>query len=837
MASPFLNSQSGLAFGASNKDANKYVYYVALDMYTMRRIYDYYMRGDSLISRANAIVSDQAFGQGYYLEWAASQKIMPEDAYDYTSDVQSLLERAAQWRAMFGFVAFVRPETSAREEIARIENNYHLTPEEIAEQHIRRCTLELHEQLGIVVDGDGADDTEAKDLRRRQDAESRRVNPQVPRNSDGTGRGGGGTMKRSLPPVNTPEELNSQRKAMSTMTIKETSAHNADSRTVADSEISFVLKKHQAAKQKIERMAESTTSLMDMLITLGEVKIVGLDSGDFYLQVDELTGNNKIVWVPRWRAKATMIAAGGPSTHVRFVDYDPNVFVYIWQGREPTIEGIIQTQFYELMRKQQVLREAEDNLMFADFHASHPTPVVQQSRAPTKTDAMELPEEDIYGTGVMSADMYGIANRTGGGDGIGNVSGGVLDTAAMAPNELTSYKRDVRESMLLEMTVQAGQNEQLQKRVKLLAEGHARNTRATRNGLSVSDVKASMFEMNGLLHLPGGLQFGGIITPTTVASVSEAYAIYQQELSVELGVPLSYLRGDQVGKKSSASGGGDSNSAVSDGSKKTSGGGGGASVAESLMRTTIMRYRDDSSSFFNFVYDSLFHDRDNSRLRKELTEIRSSLESTNEVRDALIRRVQRSYKLIRDVARLDDTLTSTLSESGRLTALEQDIKRIISMKSRLKLKFLKTPFVDNDTVMSMYAAGALSHEEMVNITRQNVGLTKLEKSEIGRMLDESMDVMQRKATAATPVAPDTATTEIVESEVKGGKSAVASPATATKPAGKPAPPEQKTEKKTTIVEAIDRKKKKEDDDDGSADEKEKKKPPKASDKKQQKEKK
>jgi hypothetical protein len=176
----------------------------------------------------------------------------------------------------------------------------------------------------------------------------------------------------------------------------------------------------------------------------------------------------------------------------------------------------------------------------------------------------------------------------------------------------------------------------------------------------------------------------------------------------------------------------------------------------------------------------------------------------------MLRSLRRSYELTKDIAELDDTLSSQLSEAARLCTIETELHRVISLRYRLRLKFLKTPFVSNDTVIAMYAAGAVTHEEMVNIMRQNVGLTKLTESEIHGMFDEAMEITQLKASAATPLPPRVTTTETIDGVTSGGKAAAppaaskpgggAGGASASKPAG-PAPPEKTSQTKTVVTEA------------------------------------
>jgi len=803
MASPvFANASGSLSFGTGSigGSTHKNVRYCRIDMKCMRAIYAFYTRKDTMIQRANAILADQAFGgQGFCLEWADVERIMPDEAYNYTQGIQSLLQKACQWRDMFGFVAFARPEMSAREEIERSQSNYVLTPDEIATRHIKRLTDTMRAQIGLSPEHEyePASQYEQRRIRDNDDPrieESKRTNIPIPRANPELRPMGGAISRLSAPQnlINATEEQRARmaKKLMGSAKLgsRELKLYDGDALTESNSRIEFLKKDFEQKTSEIEKTTKGRIDLMEMLITIGEVKIIDIDAGDFFVRIDDMKMTTDIVWVPAWRSSLGNPGTGA-TTDMGFVDFDPNVSVYCWEDRMPTRDGIIQTRFFELMRKYEMLNEARDNLADADYNAAHPMVFIQQSRAISKVDASELGEEDIYGMAVVGQDTNSI-----------------FDKSRMAPTELMSYRRDVRDAVVLEMTVEAGQNAQLQKRVKQIANGTARNTRATRGGLALPEVRANMLEEGGILNLPGGLQFGGIVTPTTVVDLVELRTTYERELAAELGVPLAYIRGEEGSKKSTA-GGSTSKTGDSSSSSKTSSSA-SHSIVESHMKTTVSQYRTAASNFFDYMYDSLFRTKNTNMLKNHLETTYKLKAEESETRAALIRSIERSYRLTQDIAALDETLQSHLSYAARLSAMEVELHRIISLKYRLKLKFLQTPFVENEVMMQLYEVGAITHEEMVNTLRLNVGLPLLDKRAIGKLLDENLDLSQRRAVAATPH-PTTSTTEVVESESKGGKAAA--PAAGGKGGGGggggPVPPEKTKAIKTITTSTEDGSKK------------------------------
>lgn len=694
------NALLGGPFNLTNDESsNRYVYYVPVNRHLMMAIHDFYYRGDAMISRANAIRADQALGRGFYLEWAEKEEILPTEAHDYTSAIQAKLEKAVQWFEMFGFVAFVVPNVTAREEIDRQTEQRTLTPEEIATRRIEECTRKIFSILN--------------------EKKSRRDNDTAAASAQEQHRVNVGTDPRA----------EAQRKRTSALRAREQKFYNGNALTASDSRIDFVKREFDEAERVSREQRERQMSIMDMLVQLEDVQILDVDAGQFYLQIDDLRHTKRLVWLPN--SRASNVNSGMGSGTLKFVDYDHNVHVCEWPGREVTREGIIQTDFVELLRLREMLRECEDNAMDANFQSSHPTPFIQQSRAPSKVDATELPEENLYGmTNVEQA----------------------FNVDAMSATEREKHYTNMRDSVMLDMVVALAHDEQLQKRAMQVAKGHARATRATRGGLSVADLRTTMFEKSGIMHLPNGLTLGGVVQPSLLVDMKELRAVYERQLSIALGVPLSYLCGEQAGSSARNQ----TQRAAGQGSTSHS-----ATTTEQMMRTTIMSYREKAAFFLETMYDALFHTADNEMLIERLAGTMSARKKANEARDALVRALSQTYDVVSDTAALDHNLSSILSEAARLCATESELRRVVQMQHRLKLKFVKAPFVETADIQMMFQMGALSRAEMVNILRAQNGLEKIEEDEIARIFDDNLVYTQAQVAAQTPP-PDPGSTTTVE---------------------------------------------------------------------------
>lgn len=659
-----------LTGGDSTKHARN-VRYVPIPREHMLFLHDCYTRGDALITRANAIRSEQAFGQGYFLEWAQEEKILPTDVHDYTAGIQTLLEKARQWRDMFGFVGFVRPNDLARGELRR-QRRQDDSPEAVAREQI------------------------ADDLRHLQSyADGERF---AKKRKRGKVEGGVTSAKAAVIAKESPKP-----EAM-------------EARLERVSSALATLKRNDDAD------VERALTLMDMLFTIEDVQIVPVDAGQFYVQIDDMTLRQRVVWVPNSRLATT---SPGIQNHIQF---DTNVTVYTWPGREPTRDGIITTDFMEIFRLREMVYEAHDAAMDANYQCAHPTPIFERVEATGKVDPLELPEEDLFGIAMFNQ---------------GKPAGMSLNIDKMTPGEIQTYKRDTRQSILFNMLIEAGQDEAMRKRVEKIAAGSARATRATRGGLTVDVARSTIFDSGGTLPLPSGMKYAGFVQPSTLVETQELRNNYTEQLCVALGVPMSYLKGEQAGRNAQTS------VAKAGGTTSTS-----TTQTESMMRTTVIRDRDDLSRFFAFLYDSLFREADDEALAAQLKKTFAAKAEIDEAREALVRAARDSFDVAVDIASMDDTIESLLSEAARISMIEHKLRRVIGMSTRLALKFVKAPFADIDTLQKMHEFGALSHADAANIMRTNAGLEKLEEADFKAISKERLkDTRDRVAAEQPPPQP------------------------------------------------------------------------------------
>lgn len=722
------------AASESTKKADKNVTYQQISSkYEMTAINDYYHRGDALITAANNIKSHEAFSQGFHVEYGNEQKITPKDSYDYIDDFKQILQEYHAWDDMYGFFAFKIPNRAVREEIMRQRENKVLTPQEIATRKRERSLKYIKKALGsdvAVADTDPGNDAEDEPGYTGSDSDAQKQKRENDR------------INLTLPPIPKKRRL----------VAKETSMYNGNALTAADSQIDFVEQTIEQRTYELEEEKEKENNLMTMFVEMGSIKPINVNDGVFFLRKRAVTSDRDVVFVPNERMPSINTSA---ASRLNFVDYDENVIVYV--TRMPTDDGILQTQMFELMRLLEVANEAQDNASDADHTACHPTPIFQQSRAPVKADATDLPEEDMLGI-TQVADSHAA----------------LFNNKHMTPSENRTYNRDAREAIMLEMSLDAAQQAQFQRRANQIAMGHARATRARRGTLATADARTFLLEKAGVISLVGGMQFGGTILPKPVQDVNALYQRYQTQLSVMLGVPLSYLRGEQMGKTAQTA-------------KPVQGKGNtshSASTTEHMIRTTVMRYREKAERFFNFWYDSMFRESDTQILTNQLKKVYQQKEALK----AKIQYLREEFKTIEDLASLDKNLASLLSESASIDSFYLKLRHVLKDKNRVKLKFERAPLVEEDKVVTMQQLGAISHTEMVNILRQSIGLDVLDERGVQKIFEENMryaEVRNQSENGSQEQGNSTTTTTV---ERKG------------KATSKDGKPQNTDEKETTTVE-------------------------------------
>jgi len=719
------------------------VYYVPLDVRTMREIYEFYKRNEPLVRRANSIRSHASFGSGMYLEYGEAVEISPNDGYDYRLTLQDKLERAREFYDMFGFVAYVNRSRAIEREYETATGSALDTSRtgaansSAAEKKVSDALQSIEKVTGPLIVSAAPAPAPAGQPQSTviaPDTGSAETSG-VPAGIDAASSGSGPEKKKR--PASIVEKA-AARKPEPAKTQKK--------------------RKKEPA---IAAPADEKMDMVDLLLTIEAVAIVDFEQGYFYLEIDDAYRSQRIVWVPYWRAPGAAAGNGGPMTdhaaiaagpgggRLKSVNYDPEVSVFVWPGRMPTRDGRIISDFLEVIRMRSLLREAEENFMDADYQSAHPVTFVYQGKHDTKSDITQLTEDEIYGGDEIARNM--------------------LAPDSMTTGERQTYKRDVRTSVLNEIAVEQYNSSMLQGSVNRFAS--AQRSVPLANGTNGVAMRRHVLEKTGIFLLPGGLEPGSTVAGTSIAPVADIRDSYEHRLCVALGVPLHFMRGTG-GMRSAASASSSSNrSAPATGP-----------LLDSSLRITVIRDRENVALFFDAMYDSIFRGVETKQLRDLLNGNKEKMRSIETVQQTLLEDAKKQVAMINAIATSNPSTsggggggaTSGIdppfsfgttamkmsasaagagdlhSQAARLLEVERSIYFIISLKYRMRLKFYQAPFVDLEEMQTMYQMGALAPLEVVNIMRQHAGLDPIDEEVMEKNNKDRLGLVAAQTIAETP---------------------------------------------------------------------------------------
>ena len=74
---------------------------------------------------------------------------------------------------------------------------------------------------------------------------------------------------------------------------------------------------------------------------------------------------------------------------------DPNIYVYIWPGTQPSKKGWIKSEVLNLMQRYYELRQLNRNFMHADYDQSHPSCCLETRKDPNAGDVTKMTDQEL----------------------------------------------------------------------------------------------------------------------------------------------------------------------------------------------------------------------------------------------------------------------------------------------------------------------------------------------------------------------------------------------------------------------------------------------------------
>lgn len=671
--------ESGATKAASQSD----VYYRRLPHEQMLHIQQFYVTGEPIIAVVNELKNFHLLGNHNEIVATFGEQPLPDTTARNVNDaLQTLLPMLRQWQEMFGFVALYDPHVRQDRYLERA----HAEDEEIRYALEQNAELEL-ERLRPLVDLPGEPLSETTDELKERLVQRQNETPdgehvyihREPRFS-------------ALSAPNSFAEIHG--KAGSGGDLGRIHDKTEPDRT-------------NAIKEGVRR------SLLQVMTGLADIKIASLAEGRFFLEIDRLTDEQRVVYARRDRNNNCSLFndnlshqqdhTGDDRSRTAELVVDPDVFVYVWPGRMPMNNGRLNTKLVEVMRLRSVHAAAEENQLRADEAAANPTVMFEYQQVQNKGDITQLTDAQIHwGRGAQE-------------------DGALAERLRQEGRQLAQWEA---RSMIVRDQRTAEFNERML-------------TGMERATVRDADGVARLRKIGPSKHIPipEGFHFAGVLPSTTVCNTPELLHNYHVALAASLGVPLTVITGGSTFTTGQTNRTGSSGGNISTGS---------AEISQDAMTNAIMSDRHSLGRAVSEIWDLMYRHIDNEMLTTALADVYNAQLSSNEDSQDEIGQLQRqlaSTIAIADRERLTDAIEANSAYltafTARLSRVSRQLRRIASMKHRFEINFTRVAHIDRDTLQTLYENDGISQLEYINAIRQRAGLETLD--------DEGIIAANRKA--------------------------------------------------------------------------------------------
>lgn len=748
--------------GTQQRGEHERVYFVPLDVDTMRRIRRMYTR-EGLVTAANALKSYKTFGENFSLKFAGELEIEPTDGYDFREVVKHMLDEARRWRDMFGFVAYYSRNVesmrhailSTYDSVKALRRNQATAvsrgagPEATEEELQRRVVVErarmYQERIERALRGGGGDNADVDvPLESLRELVTPRVAAAALARDKSRGVSYMGQTLARLSNIKAPElgglladdarnggsnTADADARLLATLSQMQPLCPSTSNAAAAGDDAPKKRKRTADAADDYDAVLNSANRVgtANMIISLENVRIVPFDSGQFFVRVDPLTLANELVWcatpdVPDDKAYQRAYHAASGTARFHDLPYNPNVHVYVWPGRMPTERGEVISDFVRLSHDAERLDTLMEINTRAAYHAAFPTYLIEEVPDNSTFNPEDATEEEIEGSALFQA----LAQSD--------------NIADMALSDRRKYIRSARNARLAEAAVDAYNTRLAQRREDALRVAE-RNAVSSTLAHTAAEPERYAFSLGSesLLPLPPQTRVSHAMTSAIVLRENELRSAYELLLTTSLGVPLTFLRG--AGTMSNRS---DGTTAMTD--SPASG------VLEEQMNATIKRDREELTAFFESMYATLYTADEDEYMKAGMRRINTERTAVQQAALDAIASEHRQLKQATAAAvalsvygtngggGVGGASTDTVHRSQRVTELladyaerlrrvENTIARILSMPRRMRIEFKTNLIVSPEVYESLLESCAITPLEFANIKRRMVGKGELSEAE------------------------------------------------------------------------------------------------------------
>lgn len=728
-----LGVDQGGGFG-DNKTDDFFVEYVELDRDIMEQVEDYYDNLEPLVDAANRMMSYHNLGGRFRVLFADTLEL-DDDKYHHKQSVELLLEQARRHKHKFGFI-MVQDANAHLDQMTREILEEPLRDDDDANAEAmsqlaaaaqdmfgaRRATNGNEEQLDNAQLEERQKQVEQASMHMHRAAEALGEQDErerllgTARETTDEGQFGRGARTEVQQLQSGAEPGRGVRESVVVRYENRTSTLEAPSATATIVSEAGRNRNERPAPRVARRTART---FEEVFASLRDLRTVSWRDGRVFLEINRMTNERRVVFCRSSQQvdgtdddQIDQYGTASRNRLPRSVRIDHTVKVFVWPNRMPDDQGRINTRITELIYLRAQMTAADRRLTEADESNVKPTVFLRYDEKMTPESYRDMTEQERFtGTGDMSG----------------------------------SRRRDERQQSIREYQLAVAADVLNGKRrdelARAIASGVAKRT------VEGADGQRHYADKGGerIFTLPRGYAVSNVVSGKTIDDIVARRTHYETRVSSVMGIPLSLLDGGAAGTtgKSGGSSGNVTSSA--------------AALASDSFRSTILKDREDLSIFFSGIYEAHFRDKDNTAFARLIGNTRVQRKRANRDYNELLENLRERYRMISDAAErvrteraIEENEAYVAALSAHYESIENEVRRVVSLESRLKIEFDKQLFVTFDELDLARSTFAISGFEYANIVRTKMAMEPITKSEYERNRKEQLEQMKDETKASAP---------------------------------------------------------------------------------------
>ena len=696
LGSSSLTAQSGGTSLSRPKVTD--VYYVAISHEDMVTFRDFYKQKETDVATANSM--KDFYSLNHNVEFFFANELLEEERYAIRKPACALMGEARAWHDMYGFCAVYNPQARAARLARQLKAQKSNSLLGVDPRLLRQATSAL-DTPDLLLE-------EAKrlihEVMPENEQETRDVilgSGRVDESSDRTKRRRRETVEAEI--VQNPSH-SSTRNSGAVMYVNRREPSDDDDN---GDELAFAKKEAQV------QLKDVSETLQETIISLRSLRVVNLEDGRFYLEIDRSSGASRVVFV---RSGVGAIDRTDNDTVADVVNgqsllIDPDVFVHVWSNRMPFRNGRLNSRMYEVLQRRAELDQADRNAADVDLTRSHPVTILEHVPLTNRLDMDQISDRRLYGGGETPGTATAI-------DAIKQAA--VLDYRLRVSAAYRNKHRDDDEA-------------------RMISEGRIGKTVLDANGNRVYPrLRRFVTE-----ELPPGFKATTTVQPEITLDTQFLLYRFRLALANTLGVPLPLLDGGTSFSGRSAR---STSGSVSNGASQAT-----ATIGTDRLRKTILADREILREFIDELWDIMYRPIDNAILENVLNSAAGQTRKASETHLAEMRLIRKRLAVVKDLSQISNMRSDLESRRNeieaavsRLRELSSQVRAIVSMRYRFHVEFKSLAFVPPEELQLAVMSGAITPLDQANAIRANFGMAPITQAEFDKVKEDELQTEIRK---------------------------------------------------------------------------------------------